>query len=132
MSAQTNVTIKKNDGTTDITYTGVAPSGGDKSPAVYRSQTIGSAMAHQPEMRITSRSNGPGTARRVEGVYVYPSLVTGGDGKISVDNKFILQFSAVVPLGMTTLDLLEAASQGANFIAHAQTKDTLKTGFAPT
>lgn len=132
MPGQVNVTIKKNDGTTDITYTAVAPSAGDKSPAVYRSQTVGSAAAHQPEMRITSRPNGPGTARRVEGVYVYPSLVTGSDGKISVSDKFILNFSGVVPLGMATVDVLEAASQGANFIAHVQVKDVLKTGFAPT
>jgi hypothetical protein len=58
--------------------------------------------------------------------------VTGGDGKISVSDRFILNFSGIVPLGMPTTDVNEAASQGANLIAHVQTKDVLKTGFAPT
>jgi hypothetical protein len=132
MAAHTNETSTKKAGPTDITFTAVAPSAGDKSPAVWRSQTVGSAAAHQPEMRLTARSNGPGTARRVEGVFVYPALVTGSDGKISISDKFILQFSGVVPLGMATVDVNEAASQGANFIAHAQLKDALKTGFAST
>lgn len=127
-----NITIKKNDGTTDITYTAVVPSAGDKSPAVWRSQTVGSAAAHQPEVRMTSRANGLNSARRVEVTATYPSTVTGSDGKISVADRVVFQVSGVIPLGMPTVDVNEAVSQLLNVFAVTLFKDSFKTGFAPT
>jgi hypothetical protein len=127
-----NVTVKKNDGTTDVIYTAVVPSAGDKSPALFRNTTVGSAAAHQPSVTVTSRSNGPGTARRVEIEGRYPTLVTGGDGKISVSDRVIISLSAVVPMGMPTVEVNEAVSQLLNFTASTLMKDTVKTGFAPS
>lgn len=48
MPTLSNITVKKNDGTTDVIYTGVAPSAGDKSPAVLRNNSLGSAAAFHP------------------------------------------------------------------------------------
>jgi hypothetical protein len=127
-----NLTVKKNDGVTDITYTAVVPSAGDKSPAIWRSQSVGSAAAHQPEIRMTSRSNGASTARRVEVVASYPTLVTGSDGKITVSDRVVVQISGVIPLGMPTTDVNEAVSQLLNAAAAVLVKDSFKTGFAPT
>lgn len=128
-----NITVKKNDGTTDITYTAVVPSAGDKSPAIWRSQTVGSAAAHQPELRMTSRDNGTKTGRRVDLHAQYPTLVTSpADGKISVSDRLVLDVSAIVPLGMATADVNEAVSQFCNAMAVTLVKDSLKTGFAPT
>lgn len=127
-----NLTVKKNDGVTDITYTAVVPSAGDKSPAVWRSQTVGSAAAHQPEIRLSSRSNGTGTARRLEGQGTYPSLVTGTDGRVSVADRVVLSVSGVIPQGMPAADVNEAVSQLLNGFATVLIKDSFKTGYAPT
>lgn len=127
-----NITVKKNDGTTDVIYTAVVPSAGERSPAIWRNQTVGSASAHQPEYRITSRPNGTKSARRVDVSATYPSLVTGTDGRISISDKLVLTVSAAVPLGMATTDVNEAVSQLLAVTASALIKDSFKTGFAPT
>lgn len=128
-----NITVKKNDGTTDIVYTAVAQSAGDKSPAVWRSNSVGAAAAHHPELRLSSQSNGTQTARRVNGSYSYPSLVTSTDtGITSVGDRFNLTVSGVIPLNMTDADLAEAVSQSLNLFASTLMKDSFKAGFAPT
>lgn len=133
MPNMANITVKKNDGTTDITYTAMIPSAGDKSPAIWRSTTVGSAPSHNPEMRMTSRNNGTGTARRVEVVSQYPTLVTSpADGKVSVADKVVLDLSVVIPQGMPTTDINEAVSQFCNLIAATLVKDSFKAGFSPT
>lgn len=132
MPTMANIVVKKNDNTTDITYTGVVPSAGDKTQAIWRSQTVGSAAAHQPEIRVTSRGNGPGSARRVDVQFSYPSTAVGSDGRVNVVERYNFQGSALVPLNMLTTDVNEAASQLANLIASALVKSCLKEGFAPT
>lgn len=128
-----NITVKKNDGTTDITYTGVVPSSGEKSPAIWRSMTVGTAAAHQPEVRMVSRSNGTSTARRFDVHGQYPTLVTSpADGRVSVADRFVMDVSVVVPLNMSTTDVNEAVSQMCNLMAASLIKDSFKSGFAPT
>lgn len=132
MPTMADITVKKNDGTTNIVYTVVSASGGDKSPAVWRSNSVGTAAGQRPEFRITSRPNGDGTARRVEGSYSYPSLTTGTDGKINVASRFNLTFSGIVPAAMLDADLNEGVSQGLNLIDSALIVSSFKAGFAPT
>lgn len=128
-----NLTIKKNDGTTDITYTGVVPSSGEKSPAIWRSLTVGTAAAHQPEFRMTSRANGTSTGRRFDVHAQYPTLVTSpADGRISVADRVVFDLSVLVPLNMATTDVNEAVSQLCNLLSTSLVKDSFKTGFAPT
>lgn len=127
-----NVIVKKNDGTTDVTYTAVVPSAGDSSPAMWRNQSVGTAVAHQPTVQMTSRFNGPKTARRIEVTANYPTLVTGTDGKISVADRVVVQCSAVIPLSMATVDVNEGVSQLLHFLSATLSKDSFKTGFAPT
>lgn len=132
MPTMANITVKKNDGTTDVVYTMTAPSAGDKSPAVWRNNAVGSAAAFRPELRISSQSNGTKTARRVEGSYMYPSIVTGGDGKSMVADRCLINVSAVVPQGMADVDVNEAVAQGLNLFASALVKQSVQSGFSPT
>jgi hypothetical protein len=126
-----NITVKKNDTTTDVVYTAVVASGGDKSPAVWRNNTIGTAAAQRPEFRVESRFNGDTSARRVDGSFTYPSLTTGSDGKINVASRFNLSFSGIVPAAMLDADLNEGVSQSLNLLASVLIKDSFKSGFAP-
>jgi hypothetical protein len=127
-----NLVVKKNDGTTDVTYTAVVPSAGDKTPALWRNQSVGSAAAHQPALSLMSRNNGTGTARRLDGSLVYPTTSTGTDGKVTVSDKAIISISGVIPQGMPTADVNEAVAQAMNLFATALVKDSFKTGYAPT
>lgn len=132
MPQMANITVKKNDGTTDVVYSQVVPSAGDKSPAIWKNNTVGTAASHRPELKLMSRDNGVGTARRVEGTFVYPTLVTGSDGKVSVADRLPITVSAVVPKGMPDADVNEAVSQCVNLFASALLKDSIKSGYAPT
>lgn len=132
MPQMANITVKKNDGTTDIVYTAMIPSAGDKSAAIWRANTVGTAPALRPEMQVVSLANGPRTARRVNAKFSYPSLVTGSDGKVSVSDRVIIDVSAVIPQGMLDADVNEAVSQGLNLAASTLIKDSVKAGFAPT
>lgn len=132
MPALANITVKKNDGTTDVTFTAVAPSAGDKSPAIWRNNALGTAAAFHPEFRLQAQSNGPKTARRVECTFVYPSTAVGTDGKINIVDKGIFTASAVVPQGMLDSDVAEYVAQGCNLMASLLVKESIKTGFAPT
>lgn len=132
MPQMANVTIKKNDGATDVLYTAVVPSAGDKTPAIWKNQTVGTANAHRPELKLQSRDNGPNSARRLDGIFSYPTLVTGTDGKTNIADKAIFNISGVIPKGMPDADVAEAVSQCFNLCAAALLKDSFKTGYAPT
>jgi len=133
MPAIANLVIKKNDNTTDITYTAVVPSSGDGVPAIWRSQSIGSAAAHQPELRLSSKSGSNGMKRTLRATYVYPQIATNSTtGVTSVIDRVVISADWQVPLGMAATDVNEAVSQFAHALAATLTKDSVKSGFAPT
>lgn len=132
MPSAANITVKKNDGVTDIIYTSVVPSSGDKNPAIWRSESVGTALSHRPTFSLSSRNNGTGTARRLEGSVVYPTTVTGSDGKITVADKAIINIGGLIPNGMPTADVNEAVSQAMNLFVATLTKDSFKAGYAPS
>jgi hypothetical protein len=132
MTTMANITIKKNDGTTDVTYTAVVASGGDKSPAIWRNNSATGTPGQRPELRITSRANGDGTARRVDGNYTYPSVYTDtttSTTKVAARANF--QFSAVMPGEMPDADAEEFGAQIGNLIAAALVEEALTVGYAP-
>lgn len=132
MPTMASITVKKYDGTTDVIYDAAASSAGDKSPAVWRNATVGTAPAHRPELRMTTRSNGPNSARRADIAFSYPSLVVGTDGRTTIDARMNLTASAVVPQGMDSDDINEAVYQCCNLLAATLIKQAIRDGFAPT
>lgn len=132
MPSLANITVKKNDGTTDITWSGVAASAGDKSPAVWRSLTVGAAPAFQPAMKMVALSNGPDTARRVNVDVTYPYTTVGSDGKTNLAEKVVMTCSIVLPNGMPTADSNEAVAQSMNLLASSLVKACMQAGFSAT
>lgn len=132
MSAITNLTVKKNDTTTDVTFTAINGSGGEKSPAIWRNEALGAALAHRPVFTFAARANGSGTARRPEGQLTYPSVATATDGRVSVTDKCLVGIWAVIPMGQPTADTNEAVSQAVNLFKTSLILDALKNGQAPT
>jgi hypothetical protein len=127
-----NITVKKADNTTDILWTGIQASGGDRSPAYWRSLTVGTMNLARPEFRVQARANGSGTARWVESFYTYPYVITGPDGKPYVADRFTFSGKGVVPIGMTDTDIAEAAAQAMHLHASVLGKSMFRDGFSAT
>ena len=129
MTQQANITVKKFDGVTDIVYSAVLPAAGGNA-AVWRAPTLGTAMAHQPELRIKSSKNKAGTVQRVEGVMVYPEIITATDGSKSISNKAIVSVSVTNPSGMALTSVQEGITQALNLFASTHVKTQAIEGFA--
>jgi hypothetical protein len=132
MAAMADLTVKKADETTNIVFAQKVPSAGDRTPAVWKSTTVGTAPAHQPSFSLTSRNNADGKVRRVEYAFAYPQTAVASDGSISVVNLFQGSGSYAVPQGMPQADLNEAVAQCNNILASALVKQSIKDGYAPT
>ena len=133
MTQATDITIKKNDGTTDITWTLLTASGGDKSPAIWRSDSASGTPGQHPVVQIQARNNGAVSARRLDITFVYPSVYTDSTtGQTKVSNKTIWNLSGVNPTDVPISDANEAAAQLANLLKHAQFQAMLKSGYANT
>jgi len=132
MPTMANITVKKDDNTTDVTYTAVVAAGGDKSPAIWRDNAFGGTSGQRPEFRVSSRSNGDGTARRIDLNFTYPSLYTDTTTCLTnVSARANFQASAVIPANMPDAFAAEFGAQIGNLIAASLIEDCLTTGFAP-
>lgn len=131
MPTMADITVKKNDGTTDVIYTGIVPFGGPNAPAIWKNQTVGTSIGQQPEFRCSSKetkSNGVGFFD-VRMTYKYPRSVSNTTtGEITVSEGFSGAVSARISQLMLTTDLNEAASQFGNLMASALIKAVLKSG----
>jgi hypothetical protein len=132
MAAMTDLTVKKADETTNIVYTMKVTSAGDRTPAIWKSTTVGTAPSHNPSFSITSRGNADGKVRRVDFAYAYPQTAVASDGSISVVNIAQISGSAAIPQGMPQLDLNEAVAQCFNLLGQTLVKTVFKDGYAPT
>lgn len=131
MPSMANITIKKNDGTTDIVYTAMAPSSGDGVSAVWRATGVGSASAHAPELRLSSREASKGTKRALRATFMYPQIATNTTtGITSVVQRSMASVDWTCPKDMSVTDIQEYASQFANLIASVLIKDCVKSGFS--
>lgn len=126
MPSMANIVVKKNDGTTDITYTALTPSAGDSVAAQWRENTP-SIAAFRPFVSMRTQFNGPRTARRF--------VMTG---KFPVEDTGVLlgtipfTFEGTIPLGVTDTAVNEAVSQFTNLVVSTLIRDSLKAGYAPT
>ncbi len=133
MPAIANVTIKKNDDATDILWTGIQPASGDGTPATFKSLTVGSAAAHQPEFRLSARDGAKGASRVLRGTFRYPQIATNTTTSVT---SVVANATATVeftwPKGMASADIYEAVSQLFNLLDHSTIKSAFKEGYAPS
>lgn len=129
MATMANITIKKHNGTTDIVWTGLQRSAGDKSPAVWRSDTVSTIPANRPVAKVTSRDNAKGTTRIVEAEIEYPILATI-NGVETVIGKQPLKVFAPVLQGVDSAQVQEGVSQAINLLASTLFRAQFLEGFA--
>lgn len=133
MPDMANITVKKNDGTTDIVYTKQTPASGDNTPAVWRSTSVGSAPAHAPEFRLLAKDAKAGANRAMRGTYKYPQIATNSTtGITSVVDTASASTDWNFPKAMSQADINEFVSQYANLLVSTLVKDCAKSGYSAT
>lgn len=131
MPSIANITIKKNDGTTDIIYVSKSPSAGDTVPAVWRADSVGTAPSHQPEFRLTAREANKGASRALRSTFMYPQIATNTTTTTtSVVKKAMASTDWTIPKDMSITDINEFASQYGNLLAAALIKQCVKDGYS--
>lgn len=128
-----DITVKTADGTTDIVYSALTPSAGDKVPAQWRAETAGTAAGLRPTLSLRSEYNGPRTARRVDFTYQYPFVVTDtSTSTSSVKARIPFSGSMTIPVEIPDSVVAEAVAQSTNLLVSALLVSCLKAGYAPT
>ena len=133
MPTMADIVVKKNDGTTNVTYTNVTASGGDKSPAVWRDNSFAGTIGQRPELRFKSSANGDQSARKVEFNFTYPAVYTDTTtSQTKVAARSNIQGSGAVSMSMTDAQLAEFSAQFGNLMASALIRASVASGYAPT
>lgn len=136
MPTMASITVKKNDGTTDIVYDAIAASGGDNSPAVWRQDTgavAGMPVGLRPLVKMVSKWNGPKTARvvAVEGNFPY-TFQDSTTTVYSAKDRVVTNLVITLPQAIPAANLNEACAQQSNLYASALMKASFQAGYAPT
>lgn len=126
MPQLSNLTVKKADGTTDIVYTGLSPSAGYGSPALFRSNSVGTSIAQRPSLLVTPISRPNRTVVKTN--YVYP-IIDPATGKV-VDYGTI-KAESNFPVTADDSVINEITHQGTNLLATALVKSVFKEGMGP-
>lgn len=133
MPAIADLVVKKNDGTTNITYVAQTPSSGDGVPAVWRATSVGTSPAHAPEFRLASRDGEKGKKRALRATYVYPQISTNTTtGVTSVVQRAMAATDLSFSKDMSQADINEFAAQYANCLVSALIQQCLKAGYSAT
>lgn len=133
MASIADITVKKADGTTNVTYVAATPSAGDKSPAIWTQNAASGIQGFRPRFELQTQFNGTGDKRQVRFRFSYPVTYTepvSGLPRLlkSVDGDGVIY----MPRELSTTDWKEAFAQLGNLLSSTAARDTAETGFAPT
>lgn len=127
MPQMANVTVKKADGTTNVTYNALVASSGDRNPAVFRVEAASEFPARRPRATIAAQDNGPKTARQVRFATSYPVYDSNGVllGNVPGQTMF------TIPMNLSDGDVANAVHQHTNLVVTEVIRSSFITGFAP-
>lgn len=125
-----NITVKKTDGTTDVTFTAIAGASIEGSPALWQNTAGVGARNFRPSLQMRGKLNGTKQARRVDTQAVFP-IVRVVNGVDTLIGKIPLDFSVPVPEWATDAEINEAIDQGLNLFASPLHRTCVKAGAAP-
>lgn len=135
MPAMADITVKKNDGVTNIVYAAKVPSSGDDGSAMWKSDAaVHPYTGLKPEVRMRSRYTGDRKKRISEIIGTYLSYATDTTtGVSSARGGVKVQLTVTVDQEIAQADIDEGISQLTNFIVDPTTiRVALKQGYAPT
>lgn len=131
MPTMANITVKKADGTTDVVYTGVSGSSGDRTPAIWQNQTVGTMPAERPTLSVVAKATQTGTGRRIDYDFVWPLTSQDAGGNKSITNQpFRFRGDMIVPQVQASTQIAEQVHQSCNLLAAALFKAMGIEGYA--
>lgn len=132
MPNMANIVIKAADGIASATYVAKTPSAGDKSPAVWKNDDVGTVRAAKPTFTFVMMDNGTRKARRARSSFIWPKMRTDAVGNVSVVGGASGESSHLIPQDMTTVEINEYCAQYSNLLASALIQACLTSGYAPS
>jgi hypothetical protein len=133
VSSISNITVKKDDGATDIIYVAKSPSSGDGTPARWRADSAGTADAFKPELTVAGHLNGGGTARWLNFRYTMPHVFTDSTTSLSaVNSRAQASLDMSFPVSMPDSVTNEFVSQFCNLVNKTEIRTIMKEKFPPT
>jgi len=132
MANMANITVKADNGTTDVVFTAVAPAGGDNTEALWSANSIGATKAAHPIFAMKARWNQKRNAKRVElrGDYPY-SITDTTTSVVSVRNHLPFAASFLLPTDVPDTVVNEMVSVMGNMVVAALIRSAVKEGTAP-
>lgn len=130
MPTMASITVKKNDGTTDVTFAALAGSSGETVPAKWRNDAAGGIPAYRNQAKLTAKA-GSGSKRVSETLVVFPITRTDTNGNVTQVSAHTVRTIATIDYSDSQSGIDEAVSQGVNFAAAALPKTAMKEGYAP-
>lgn len=129
MAQIANITVKKANGTTDVVYTALQGSAGDKLPAQWRSETASVYRANRPTLSVKTFWNGPRTARKVLVECQFP-IERVVNGEPVVVHRVPGELHILVPQGLTDTEVQEAVHQELNLFSSTIVRNQIVSGYA--
>lgn len=132
MTSMANITVKADNGTTDVVYTALTPAGGDGTEALWRANATGATASSHPIFAMKTRWNAKRNARRVEIRGSYPYAITDTTTtRVSTPNFVPFNATMALPTDVPDSVVNEAVSQFLNLMASVLVKSAIKEGTAP-
>lgn len=126
MSTAANITVKKNDGTTDVVY-GVLSGASGTNPAIWKAPATGATQNTQPELRITSKQVPRTDTSKVIATFMYPyAVVNSTTGVTSIQYREMGRCEISGSTGVPQATHDEFCSQFVNLLASTAVKTQLK------
>lgn len=124
-----NITVKKFDGTTDITYVAVAGASG-REPALFRANAASAIPAHCPTFRLSGGSNSNGTTRIMRWEFDLPIIDSSSGAPVVVGHQ-IANGTIPVVQNLDFAQVREGVAQALNLVASALVRTSVLEGYAP-
>lgn len=131
MPNMADIIVKKADNVTNVTFTALTPSAGDKVPARWRANAVSSIPNHRPTAEVVSRDNGTKDGRRVMFSGKYPVIAT--ESGVEVLKAIVpIEISMLVPQNVDAVQATEAIHQMGNLFVSALIRSSFVDGYSPT
>lgn len=132
MAQAADITVKASDNTTNVVYSVLAPSAGDKIPTKWRANALHAIPAFRPTFELLGRPSGVvGSARRMEGTLLFP-IVQTVNGVETVVFTVPFRVDLTLPQGVPQAPVKEAIYQGGNLLVSALIRQCLEEAQAAT
>lgn len=131
MPAMSNITVK-NVANADVVYSAATPSAGDRSPAIWRSNSVSDVLQFRPSFSCTVRDNQKQTGRSMDCRFSFPVTYVDGEGQTRLLAKIPFQLTGVIPTNIDVDHATEAFTQLGNLLSSSLIRSVATEGYAPT